>query len=268
MGLRSCRKNGTDWSRFRGQRYAHRGLHDLAQGIPENTLPAFARAVEAGFGAELDVHLTADGRLVVFHDDDLKRLCGADRATASLRSEEFAQYGILGTAHRAPFLEDVLPLFAGKTPLIVEIKTDGGNAAAVTSAACCVLDRFPVTSCIESFDPRALIWLRKNRPEICRGQLSCDFRHEPVRLSRPLKWALTHLLANFLTRPDFIAYRFEDRAMPALRRCLRKYGVQEVSWTIRSRQDLDAAEADGCIAIFEGFIPRGIKLRTEKEDTP
>jgi len=257
MCLQLCRTDHTDWTRFRPYRYAHRGLHNPAAGIPENTLPAFQLAVDRGFGAELDVHLTTDGRLVVLHDDNLRRLCGVDRKTASLSSAEFAAYGILGTDLHAPMLEEVLPLFEGRTPLIVEIKADSGNAAAVTEAACRVLDRFHVSYCMESFDPRALLWLRKHRPEICRGQLSCNFFREPhATLSKPVRWILSNLLENFLTRPDFIAYKFEDRAAPALRRCREAYGVQEVSWTIRSQADLETAERDGCIPIFEGFLPK------------
>ncbi|MBQ1281730.1 MAG: hypothetical protein IIY16_05760, partial [Oscillospiraceae bacterium] len=255
MGLNE-RKNYVNMNDFMVHDYAHRGLHDITQGIPENTLPAFARAVEYGFGAELDVHLTADGRLIVFHDDDLKRLCGVGKRTAEVRSEEFAAWGILGTEHRAPFLEDVLALFVGKKPLIVEIKTDGGNAAAVTEAACRVLDRFDVTYCIESFDPRVLLWLKQNRPEICRGQLSQDFIRRKNNLSKPLRFALTNLLGNSLTKPDFIAYKFEDRSCDAVRRC-RSAGVSEFSWTVRSQADMDTAKKNGCAVIFEGFIPDG-----------
>lgn len=256
MCLRICRKDHTDWSLFRPYRYAHRGLHDLSAGIPENTLPAFRRAAELGFGAELDVHLTADGRLVVIHDGNLRRLCGVDRRADTLTAAEYGELPILGTGCRAPFLEDVLPIFEGKAPLIVEIKTDGGNAAAVTEAACQMLDRFSVRYCVESFDPRVLLYLRRHRKDICRGQLSCIFARDPnSHLSRPLGFCLANLLTNFLTTPDFIAYKFADRAIPALRLCRRRYGVQEVSWTIRSQADLEAAEKDGCIVIFEGFVP-------------
>lgn len=253
--MSTCRLNHPLLPLLRRFRYAHRGLHDLAAGVPENTMPAFRRAVEHGFGAELDVHLTRDGRLVVIHDSDLRRLCGADRRADTLTAAAFAELPILGTAEHAPMLEDVLPLFEGRTPLIIEIKTDGGNAAPLTGAVCAMLDRFQVTYCIESFDPRVLIWLRQHRPEICRGQLSCDFDHDPdCGLSVPVRYALTRLQGNVLTRPDFIAYKYADRNEPALRRCLLS-GVQEVSWTLRREADLLAAEREGSIGIFEHFIP-------------
>lgn len=257
MFLRTCRTGHADWSKFRPYRYAHRGLHDLKQGVPENTMPAFRRAAEQGFGVELDVHLTTDGRLVVIHDGHLGRLCGIDRRANELSAADYQKYGILGTDHHAPMLEDVLPLFEGKAPIILEIKTDGGNAAAVTEAACRMMDRFRVTYCMESFDPRVLVWLKKNRPDVCRGQLSCNYNKESsVKIHPLLRWPLSNLLYNFLTHPDFIAYKFADRNLASVRRCIREYGVQEVSWTVKNQKDLEIAEQDGCIVIFEGFLPR------------
>lgn len=254
--IQTCRTDFTDWSKFRPYRYAHRGLHDLDIGIPENTMPAFQRAVDHGFGVELDVHLTTDGRLVVIHDSHLGRLCGIDRKAHTLSSADYAELGILGTGYHAPMLEDVLPLFEGNAPIILEIKADGGNADAVTEAACRVMDQFHVTYCMESFDPRVLIWLRKHRSDVCRGQLSCDYSRETsVTLHPLLRKPLANLRGNFLTKPDFIAYKYADRDHPALRRCIRS-GVQEVSWTVKTQEELDIAEQDGCIVIFEGFLPK------------
>jgi len=254
--FRNCRTGYADWQKFRPYRYAHRGLHDIAAGIPENTMPAFRRAAEMGFGVELDVHLTTDGRLVVIHDSNLKRLCGVDRKANELSSGEYQNLGILGTEHHAPMLEDVLPLFEGKAPLIVEIKVDGGNAPAVTEAACKLLDRYHVTYCMESFHPQAVAWLRKHRPDVVRGQLSCNYAKEKsVSLHPLLRKPMAGLYSNLLTRPDFIAYKFADRDHPAVRLCIKKYGAQEVNWTITSQKDLETAEKDGAIVIFEGFLP-------------
>lgn len=98
-----------------GRRYAHRGLHCAQDGIPENSLPAFRRAVEAGYGIELDLHLTTDGRLVVFHDDTLDRVCGVTgRVVKNLR--RIAQLRLLGTEERSPSFSEVLDIVAGKSP--------------------------------------------------------------------------------------------------------------------------------------------------------
>ena len=130
---------------------------------------------------------------------------------------------------------------------------------ALAAAACKLLDKHHVTYCIESFDPRCLMWLWANRPDVVRGQLSENFRRHGDAQDLPgvVRWVLSSLLLNARTRPDFIAYRFEDRKCLSLRLCRGLYGAQEFSWTIRSRADMDAAERDGALVIFECFDPRG-----------
>ena len=133
-----CRRR-KDWDRFRKWRFAHRGFHDKPR-IPENSLPAFRRAVQCGFGAELDVHLMKDGHLAVIHDASLLRTAGADVLVEDLTAEELKNYRLEGTEHHIPLLEEVLPIFAGKAPLIVELKAERGNAEALAAAACKLLD--------------------------------------------------------------------------------------------------------------------------------
>ena len=246
-----------DWAKFRGRRFAHRGFHDKPR-IPENSIPAFKRAVQCGFGAELDVHLMKDGHLAVIHDASLLRTAGADVLVEDLTAEELSAYRLEGTEHHIPLLEEVLPIFAGKAPLIVELKAERGNAEALTAAACRLLDKYKVDYCVESFDPRCLAWLWHNRPDILRGQLSENFtRHgDGAHLPGAVRWALGNLLLNCYARPHFIAYRFEDRGSLSLKLCRGLYGAQEFSWTIRSRADMDAAEAGGALVIFEQFDPR------------
>lgn len=252
-----CRRR-KDWERFRKWRFAHRGFHDKPR-IPENSIPAFRRAVQCGFGAELDVHLMRDGRLAVIHDASLLRTAGVDVQIEDLTAEELKNYKLEGTEHHIPLLDEVLPIFAGKAPLIVELKAERGNAEALAAAACKLLDKHHVTYCIESFDPRCLMWLWANRPDVVRGQLSENFRRhgDGANLSGVVRWVLSNLLLNARTRPDFIAYRYEDRKCLSLRLCRSLYGAQEFSWTIRSKETMDAAEKDGALVIFECFDPRG-----------
>lgn len=108
--------------RFSGRRYAHRGLHCAAEGVPENSLPAFRRAVEAGYGIELDLHLTTDGRLAVFHDDTLDRVCGVSGRVEEKSYEELRQLRLLGTEEYIPLFEEVLEIVAGRIPMIIEVK--------------------------------------------------------------------------------------------------------------------------------------------------
>ena len=247
------RKNGRGWEKLQGVRYAHRGFHDKPS-VPENSLPAFRRAAEAGYGAELDVHLTKDGRLAVVHDSDLTRVCGRSGIVEDLTAAELAQYRLEGTEETIPFLEEVLPLFAGKAPLVVEIKPSRGNHDILTQAAMECLDRFRTDYCMESFDPRVLVWLRRNRPEVLRGQLSQSYWKRPEGKSLWRRLALTQLLTNVVTRPDYVAYRFEDRKNISVALC-RWMGIRTVFWTIRSMADLQAAEAEGALPIFERFDP-------------
>ena len=197
------RRDGPGWENIEGARYAHRGLH--GPGAPENSMAAFRRAAEAGYGAELDVHLTRDGRLAVIHDADLTRMCGVPGLVEEQTAEELSALRLAGTEEPIPFLEEVLPLFAGKAPLIVELKTDRHNAAALARAVTDCLDRFAVDACVESFDPRPLLWLRISRPDVLRGQLSKDFHRDPGRQNAWNRLALTNLFYNVFSRPDFIA---------------------------------------------------------------
>ena len=260
-----CRRDHPAWETLSRFRYAHRGLHDSEAGIPENSLAAFRRAVDHGFGAELDVHLTADGRLAVIHDGSLLRTAGADLPVWQLTAAELGGYRLEGTDEPIPLLEEVLPLFAGRTPLIVELKVDAGNTDALCAATCALLDQYPdLDYCIESFHPQAVRWLAQHRPDICRGQLSQHFTKEEGTGLGPLAdFAMTHLLSDFLTVPDFIAYDHTDRTTPSLALARRLWQVREVSWTVRSPQALAQCEADGRLVIFEGFIPVPTELERE-----
>lgn len=250
------RMKGARWGNLKQFRYAHRGLHDIYGASPENSLPAFHHAAAHGFGAELDVHLLSDGALAVFHDSDLKRMTGREGVVEDLTAAQLKDCFLGGTAETIPTFAQVLSVFEGTgLPLVVELKSHGGNFAALCEAAVAELDRYHVPYCIESFDPRCIVWLRKNRPEIVRGQLSMDFWHEPSGMRRNMDAALTSLMFNAGARPDFISYRFEDRDDLPLRLCRALYNVELFYWTIRSRSAMEEAEEEGALVIFEGFVP-------------
>lgn len=237
--------------------YAHRGLHDRLRGIPENSLAAFQEAAAHGFGAELDVHLTKDGRLVVIHDENIKRMTGVDANVCDLTGAELEQFTLIRTPEPIPYFEEVLPIFehAG-LPLIIELKTVNGNYKALAKAVLDVLADYPeLDYCIESFDPLALFAVRRLNKDIVRGQLSTNFTREPDRLHFPLTFMLKHLMLNFLSRPDFIAYKFKYRKCPSVRLCKWLYDVQEFDWTIRTKPQAAKALREGSVIIFEGFDP-------------
>lgn len=233
--------------------YAHRGLHDIAHGLPENSLRAFRLAAEYGYGAELDVHLSKDGRLVVMHDESLLRTAGVDRKIADCTALELDVLRLQGTDEKIPYLEEVLPIFEGRTPLVIEIKPVGKkNRAVLTQKVCELLDRFPkLQFCIESFDPFVLLWLKKHRPQIVRGQLSANFIKDRSGLRWITALLLTHMCLNILTLPHFIAYKLEDRNCLGARISRGVWGVQEFNWTLRTTQDVKQSKMNGALPIFE-----------------
>ena len=251
------RKNQPGWEALEGVKYAHRGLHDPAQGVPENSMAAFRRAVEHGFGAELDVHLMADGNLAVVHDSDLTRVCGRQAIIEELIEEELIEYPLMGTEELIPLFQEVLELFEGKTPLIIELKVEGGNANALTDAVMALLEDWNGVYCLESFHPGVLLRLKERYPWVLRGQLGQNFlkASEVNGLSLPVRFALTNLLTTAVTKPDFIAYKWQDRGNPSLRLMRGLYGVHEVGWTVRDRSAMDRLAQDGVTSIFEGFVP-------------
>lgn len=247
------RKNHPGMEELRRWNYAHRGLHDSEK--PENSMEAFRAAKRGGYGIELDIHLMKDGNLAVIHDSCLKRVAGADVNIEDLTLVELEKYHLGGTAEKIPLLDQVLELYDGKAPLIVELKTANGNHQRLCQAACSALDHYKGAYCIESFDPRCIIWLRKYRPDIIRGQLSENWLKSDLKLPWILKFIMTTHLSNIATRPDFIAYNYQHRKVFGTDICRKLWKVQGVSWTIRTKEDLDIAVDEGWIPIFENFVP-------------
>ncbi len=253
--LSTMGRNGhKDLPKLRGWYYAHRGLH--GNGVPENSMEGFRRALNKGYGVEFDLHLLKDGNLAVIHDAKLKRTTGAEGVVEDLTTEELSNYRLEGTEETIPTFQQVLDLFDGKAPLIIELKSENGNYAALAEAACKALEGYNGAYCIESFDPRCILWLRKNRPDIIRGQLAANFLHsKDSGKGAALNFVLTNLMMNFMTQPDFIAYKFQDRKGLAPRICDKFWRIQSVSWTLRNQAELEAAVAEGSLPIFEYFEP-------------
>lgn len=240
--------------KLQNRKYAHRGLH--GNGVPENSMAAFRLALEKGYGVEFDVHLLQDGGLAVIHDSSLKRTTGAEGAVEDLTVEELGNYRLEGTDETIPTFQQVLALFDGKAPLIIELKAERGNHADLAQAVCRALEGYEGAYCIESFDPRCILWLRQNKPDVIRGQLAENFLQDKNSgLSFPMQFLLTNLLLNFMTQPDFIAYKFQDRKGLAPKLCEKFWKIQSVSWTLRRQEDLNTAVAEGSLPIFEYFEP-------------
>ena len=240
--------------KIRRWKYAHRGLH--GNGVPENSMGAFRLALDSGYGIELDIHLLADGNLGVMHDASLQRTAGVDVTMESLTTEDLCKYRLEGTGETIPTFQQVLDLFDGKAPLIVELKSENNNYAELTAAACKMLDHYKGVYCLESFDPRCIRWLKKNRPDILRGQLAHNTMKEGKgKIPFILRFLMTNLLSNFWNTPDFIAYRYCDRNRLSVKICRKFWKIQGASWTLQSREEFDTAVEEKWIPIFEGFKP-------------
>lgn len=233
--------------------YAHRGLH--GSGVPENSLAAFSVAKKCGYGMELDVHLLKDGSLAVTHDHSLKRCAGADIQIEDLTAQDLAQYPLEGTGEIIPLLSQVLELVDGAVPLIVELKSTKENYKALCETTCDLLSGYQGLYCVESFDPRCIYWLRKHRNSVMRGQLVDNLFKTGSKLPWLLKFLLRHQMLNLFSKPDFIAYDFEDRKTLSNFICRKIWGMQGVTWTICNTDDYNTAVKEGWIPIFENIVP-------------
>lgn len=233
--------------------YAHRGLFDNEGDTPENSLAAFQKAVDAGYGMEMDVQLTKDDKLVVFHDAALKRMCGVEGNVWDYTLEELQQLKLAKSNETIPTFEEVLNLVNGRTPLIVEYKLDR-PLTRVCELGDELLRRYEGVYCIESFHPFALMWYKKHRPEVMRGQLSGNLSRETKDPKKKVYYSLvTYLLTNLLTKPDFIAYdhRYVNNFS---RRVCKWLGALSVAYTIKSAERYEEVKKDFDLFIFDSCI--------------
>lgn len=250
--------NRADPAPFKTRFFAHRGLHDNGSDTPENSMAAFRKAVESGFGIELDVQLTADLVPVIFHDPDLLRVCGVNRQVRDCTFAQLQEYTIFGSNERIPALKDFLEMVDGRVPLIVEFKSEDTDMT-----LCRIIDpmlkAYKGVYCIESFNPLVLFWYRIHRPGVMRGQLSDGFLHIPKYRTfpkAPATISVQFLIPNFLSKPDFIAYNHMYEGNLSRRICRSLYKAKSAAWTIRSEKELKKAAGAFDVFIFDSFIPK------------
>lgn len=269
--------------------YAHRGLHEKPV-IPENSMAAFKRAVDEGFGIELDIHLTKDGKLAVIHDSSLLRTAGQNLMIEDLTLEEAKAYNLEESNEKISELSEVLEMNGGRTPFVIEIKAAGGNEVLLTDTAMSVLNEYDGLYCVESFNPLVIKHLRLNYPDVVRGQLAGDLLKpaadtngasintgnetsgkEPSK--RTLKKAkkearsqakekagineiqnimMARLMVNWWGKPDFVAYHYAD----INNRAFRSFKGAKFAWTIKSYEEMEDCFSKGIAPIFEQFNPK------------
>lgn len=238
--------------RWRGERFAHRGLHDIEKGLVENTLPAFVAAVDAGFGMELDIRFSKDMHVVVFHDNDLLRLAGDERRVRQLTLEELKAIPLAGIdSARVPTLREVLDAVDGKAPLLIELK-NGPDNAKLCRALMDILRDYKGEYIVESFNPLIVAWFRFHAPQVVRGQLV-----GPQQIYRPagngiFAFCMAGLLTNFVSRPDFVAYDANAQRFfsPHFQRFM--FRTPMAAWTVRDPEVAALIQKRGEISIFEG----------------
>jgi glycerophosphoryl diester phosphodiesterase len=236
---------------FSGLNWAHRGLHNIDEGIPENSMAAFRAAKEQGFGVEMDLQLTADGQVVIFHDQTLERVCGVNARVDELTYDQLRTCRLLGTEERIPLFADVLALMDGQVPLLVEIKP-GYHRQELCSKALELMRQYTGPLCIESFDPFVVAWFRRNAPDIIRGQLTMKMHRQERHgygLNAMTGFAMSHVVGNFLARPHFIAHRLERRSWAV--HIAEWMGAMRFAWTAHEPGSEDRYDS----VIFEGYVP-------------
>jgi len=247
------RAEPTNKAPFVGLMAAHRGLYEKDQSVPENSLEAFRRAAEAGYGVELDVQLSKDGAVVVFHDDTVDRMTENKGRVDSFTLSELQAMPLRGTEHRIPLFTDVMAVLDGVSPTIVELKSTE-NYPELCEKTLAILRTLKGPFCVESFDPRIVRWFYKHAPDLVRGQLTESFQYWR-KAGAPLhKALLMHtLFVNFLTHPQFIAFGRGRR--PLCWFLARPMGAMTVFWTERPDSDHAKLQKRYDCRIFEHCRP-------------
>ena len=234
---------------FMGRNFAHRGLHSRDKKVPENSLEAFELAMKAGYGVELDVQLSKDGQVVVFHDDTLDRVCGVHAKVCDKDYSELSQLKLCGSENRIPLFTEVLQTINGRGPIICELKTGKRNRE-LCKKTYEILSQYKGDVCIESFDPTIVRWFKIHARNLVRGQLTASTDNFKGDQGLTMAVLMSHLAFNFLGRPQFIAYKLEPKTIPV--RLNYALGCMKVCWTSHEPRNEKGQDA----VIFEYYKPR------------
>ncbi len=236
---------------------AHRGLHDKASGIIENSPSAALAAISHGFGIECDVQLTADGEAVVFHDFELDRLTTSTGRVDQLTAAAVGSLHMRGTADTVMPLADFIGLVAGRVPLVIEIKSrfDGDLRLARRVAEIVKDSKSPIA--LKSFDPAIVAALHDLTPDHARGIVAMqDYSYPDYEAcTADEKRAMANLLHFTTSKPDFVSWRVRDLPSAAPYLCRAALGLPVMTWTVRTADDRALADAHADQMVFEGFLP-------------
>ena len=229
--------------------YAHRGLH--GDGIPENSLAAFERACEAGVGIELDVQLSRDGTVMVFHDYTLARMTGREGKLGELDAAELTSLPLADSDQTIPTFEQVLSLVGGRVPLLVELKGEDLNTALCEKVAS-QLAAYSGAYCVESFNPLLLRGIRRQLPQVYAGLLYTNVCRDKKKHTA-VHMALTAMALNVVAHPNFIAFNQIDRNALPVKIATGLYRSPKFAWTVRTEDEAATARKQGERIIFENI---------------
>ncbi len=230
------------------QKIAHRGLHDETS--PENTLSAFEKAIKGGYAIETDLHMTADGMVVVFHDENMKRLTGLDADIREVPYSQIKDLTILNSEEKIPLFKDFLNFIKGRQPLLIEIK-DHKNIGVMEQKVADILKDYKGEFALQSFNPFIVKWFADNTPQYIRGQLSSCFKDADLAWWK--KFMLKNLFFIKSNKSQFVSYDAEDIARPQILRVKKRMPI--IAWTVRSEQEAKKVSRYCDNIIFENYIP-------------
>lgn len=213
---------------------AHRGLHYLEKGIPENTIAAFSKAIEKSIAIELDVHILKDNNIIVFHDDTLNRCCNINKKIKDLTIKDIKEVKLFNTEHKISTFSDVLDYIDARVPIVIEVKTD------VSSKRICPellksLENYNGKFAIKSFNPAVCLWLKKHAPNITRGLLITDFKKEKG-LNLLKKLFISSMLFVPIYKPNFLSVRLSMLKNKKIKN-MREKGYTILGWTFKNKTD-------------------------------
>jgi glycerophosphoryl diester phosphodiesterase len=230
---------------------AHRGLHDAAAGVIENTPSAFAAAAAANYAIECDVQISSDGEAMVHHDDALGRLTEGSGRLDQMASTDLTRVPFKGTTDRMITLGELCELVAGRVPLAIELKSRFDGDARIVARSAAVLASYAGPAAVMSFDPAQVAAARARTPGLARGIVAQSRPATREDGRRTLGYCIDLLRAH----ADFIAYSVKDlpAVLPLAARALA--GMPLLTWTVRSAEDRARAARYADQMIFEGFRP-------------
>lgn len=230
---------------------AHRGLYSKDQRIPENSISAFKKAKDLGYGSELDVSLSQEGQLMVFHDEDLMRMCGVNKSISDLNQAQLQQIQFNYSKESIPTLQEVLDLIDGSVPLMIEVKPTDKRRETVSKLKD-ALNEYRGNVALVSFDPYLVLEFKKQVPQYLRGLIM-----EPSLNKKTLKFyqrlVLHYALSNALTQADFISVHHSHPSLSiSLNRWMKAFIA---SWTINSQELENTCQNRFDCLIFEHYLP-------------